>query len=299
MNDLFTIDCGEILLREYLIEDVDALYELTSQPEVYEFLPDFKTTKEQRLDWVTNYEIPINKEFLAAVPNIEEQTYLRLAITLKETGELIGFCMTGIKEELPAPNREIVYAISKHYRNRGYATTASKGLITYLFEKTNVDLLNAVALIQNVSSNKVIQKIGFSFIEEIDIESQKYYHYTLHKMAMKEIIIKRIYDSFEHLDGYRVLVDRLWPRGVTKEKANLTCWAKDLAPRFGHRAERFIEFRMRYIEELRNDELKSHKVEQLCQIATKHDITLLYAAKDPNCNNAVVLKEEILRRLNK
>lgn len=123
--------------------------------------------------------------------------------------------------------------------------------------------------------------------------------------AMKEIIIKRIYDSFEHHDGYRLLVDRLWPRGVTKEKTNLTCWAKDLAPSnelrtwFGHRAERFIEFRMRYIEELRNDELKSHKVEELCQLAIKHDITLLYAAKDPNCNNAVVLREEILRRLNK
>lgn len=181
MNELFTIDCGEILLREYRVEDVDSIYELTSQPEVYEFLPDFKTTREQRLNWVTNYEIPSNKEFLAAVPNIEKQTYLRLGIIVKETGEFIGFCMTGIKEELPAPNREIVYAISKHYRNRGYTTKAAKGLIAYLFEKTNVEFLNAVALTHNVSSNKVIQKIGFHFAGEIEIENQKYYHYTLHK----------------------------------------------------------------------------------------------------------------------
>lgn len=181
MNDLFTIDCGEILLREYRIDDADAIYELTSQPEVYEFLPDFKTTREQRLDWVTNYEIPSNKAFLAAVPNIDKQTYLRLAIILKETGEFIGFCMTGIKEELPAPNREIAYAISKHYRNRGYTTKAVKGLINYLFEKTNIELLNAVALTQNVSSNRVIQKSGFTVVEEIEIENQKYNHYTLHK----------------------------------------------------------------------------------------------------------------------
>jgi len=78
LNDLFTIDCGDILLRELRIEDVDATYEITSQPEVYEYLPDWKSTREQRLDWVTNYEIPSNKKFLSAVPNIEEQNYLKL-----------------------------------------------------------------------------------------------------------------------------------------------------------------------------------------------------------------------------
>ncbi len=176
-----TIDCGEIILREYRIEDVDALYELTSQPEVHEFIPGSKATREQRLNWITNYEIPSNKEFLAAVPNIEGQNYLNLGIFIKETGEFIGFCNTGIKEELPAPNREIGYAISKHYRNKGYTTKAAKGLINYLFENTNVELLNAVARIDNVSSNKVIQKIGFHFIGDIEIDDQKFYHYTIHK----------------------------------------------------------------------------------------------------------------------
>lgn len=96
MNDLFTIDCGEILLREFRIEDVDAIYELTSQPEVYEFLPDWRSTKEQRLDWVTNYEIPDNKEYLANVSSVGER-WLKLGIVLKETNEFIGFCNTGIK----------------------------------------------------------------------------------------------------------------------------------------------------------------------------------------------------------
>jgi [ribosomal protein S5]-alanine N-acetyltransferase len=76
MNNLFTIGCGEILLREFRIEDVDAIYELTSQPEVYEFLPDWRSTKEQRLNWVINYEVPDNKGFLAAVPNIEGENCL-------------------------------------------------------------------------------------------------------------------------------------------------------------------------------------------------------------------------------
>ncbi|MGN7478762.1 GNAT family N-acetyltransferase [Solibacillus silvestris] len=180
MNDLFTIDCGEILLREFRIEDADAIYELTSQPEVYEFLPDWRSTREQRLDWVTNYEIPDNKEFLTNVPCIGER-WLKLGIILKETDEFIGFCNTGIKKELNEPNREIAYSISKHYRNKGYTTQAVKGLVNYLFENTDVKQLNAVVLPRNVASNKVIEKGGFHLIGNVEIEGQLYYHYTLVK----------------------------------------------------------------------------------------------------------------------
>ncbi|TKI48251.1 GNAT family N-acetyltransferase [Lysinibacillus tabacifolii] len=185
MNNLFTIDCGDILLREFRIEDADAIYELTSQPEVYNFLPDWRSTKEQRTNWVTNYEIPDNKKFLLAVPNISGANYLKLGIILKETGEFIGFCNTGIKEELSEPNREVVYAISKQYSCRGYTTTAVKGLIKYLFENTDVELLNTVVLPHNLGSNKVIQKCGFRFNGEIEIEDQIHYHYTLNKEDWK------------------------------------------------------------------------------------------------------------------
>lgn len=187
MNNLFTIDCDEVLLREFRIEDVDAIYELTSQPEVYEFLPDWRSTKEQRLNWVTNYEVPDNKGFLATVPNIEGGNCLKLGIVLKETGEFIGFCNTCIKEELREPNREIAYAISKHYRNRGYTTKAAKGLIRFLFENTDVELLNAVVLPRNKSSNKVIQKCGFRFKGNVGIEGEQHYHYILHKDEWKSI----------------------------------------------------------------------------------------------------------------
>lgn len=181
MSNLFTIDCGEILLREFRLEDVDSIYEVTSQPEVYEFLPEWRSTREQRLDWVTYYEIPSNKEFLSAIPNISGQNYLKLGIVLKATGEFIGFCNTGIKEELNEPNREIAFAISKHFRNRGYTTKAVKGLVNYLFENTDVELLNTIVLPHNVTSKKVIQKCGFHFKGNVEIEDQHYDHYILHK----------------------------------------------------------------------------------------------------------------------
>lgn len=181
MNNIFTIDCGEILLQEFRVEDVEAIYEITSQPEVYEFLPDWRSTRKQRLDWVTNYEIPNNKNFLSAVPNIGGQNYFKLGIILKETGDFIGFCNTSIKEELSEPNREIAYAISKDYRNQGYTTKAVKGLVHYLFENTDVELLNAVVLPHNVCSNKVIQKCGFLFNGYVEMEDQLHYHYILHK----------------------------------------------------------------------------------------------------------------------
>lgn len=86
-----------------------------------------------------------------------------------------------MKEELPSPNREIMYAISSEYQNNGYATKATKGLIDYLFKNTNVDVLNAVALINNVPSNKVIEKCGFTYMSQKTIENQLYNHYLLVK----------------------------------------------------------------------------------------------------------------------
>ena len=121
------------------------------------------------------------------MPTIGGQNYLKLGIVLKETGEFIGFCTTGIKEELSEPNREIAYAISTQYRNRGYTTTAVKGLINYLFEHTDVEQLNTVVLPRNVSSSKVIQKCGFRLNGEIEIEGQMHSHYILTKEEWNSI----------------------------------------------------------------------------------------------------------------
>jgi uncharacterized protein YeaO (DUF488 family) len=106
--------------------------------------------------------------------------------------------------------------------------------------------------------------------------------------------IKRAYDPAERSDGHRVLVDRLWPRGVTKEKAHLDEWNRDLAPTpelrrwFGHDPERFDEFRRRYREELagHQDELR-----ELRRRARSGTVTLVYGARDTEHNGAVVLAE--------
>jgi uncharacterized protein YeaO (DUF488 family) len=111
--------------------------------------------------------------------------------------------------------------------------------------------------------------------------------------------IKRIYDDPEPSDGYRILVDRLWPRGVSKANAHLDAWMKEITPSpelrtwFGHQPERFAEFSARYEEELHNN---PQAVDQLrTVIAEQPAVTLLYAAHDPKINHARVLLEYLQR----
>lgn len=120
-------------------------------------------------------------------------------------------------------------------------------------------------------------------------------------MSKVEINLKRIYEPYDQMDDCRILVDRLWPRGISKEKAKLTMWAKELAPShelrkwFGHRAALYEEFRIKYLHELKTDPIKSKSFEEIYQMALTRKITLLYAAKDPFYNNAYILKEEFLK----
>ncbi len=106
------------------------------------------------------------------------------------------------------------------------------------------------------------------------------------------ICIKRIYDKPTASDGYRVLVDRLWPRGVSKERAQLDEWRKEIAPSpdlriwFDHKPENFAEFSVRYTEELQANPAAAY----LKELSSKHtNLTLLYAAHDPLINHAAVL----------
>jgi len=107
------------------------------------------------------------------------------------------------------------------------------------------------------------------------------------------VILKRAYESPAKSDGYRVLVDRLWPRGLTKVKARIDLWLKEVAPStelrkwFGHDPKKWIEFKKRYREELRTNPAWP----ELQSLAQQKDLTLLYAAKDQLHNEAVVLKQ--------
>lgn len=105
---------------------------------------------------------------------------------------------------------------------------------------------------------------------------------------------KRVYDAAEESDGYRVLIDHVWPRGVSRERAQLDEWARDLAPSddlrtwFAHVPERFEQFRVRY-----RDELAAHEdeLDKLRDRASTGTVTVVYAARDRRHNNAVVLAE--------
>lgn len=106
--------------------------------------------------------------------------------------------------------------------------------------------------------------------------------------------VKRVYSEPAESDGRRVLVDRIWPRGLTKEAAKLDDWQKDLAPStdlrkwFDHDPAKWDEFKRRYFQELAD---KSATLQPLIDSAQTEDVTLLFAARDEQHNNAVALKE--------
>jgi uncharacterized protein YeaO (DUF488 family) len=115
--------------------------------------------------------------------------------------------------------------------------------------------------------------------------------------------IKRIYEPAGEGDGKRVLVDRLWPRGVTKEAARLDEWLKEIAPSpqlrtwFGHESEKFDEFTSRYRQELDNDPQKQAAVRRLFALNKAGKVTLLYGAKSDSVNHAAVLQRYLMEWL--
>ena len=113
-----------------------------------------------------------------------------------------------------------------------------------------------------------------------------------------DVRLKRAYEPATAADGYRVLIDRLWPRGVSRERARLDEWARELAPSrelrqwFGHDPALFAEFQRRYTGELKAQEAK---LQELRRRARSRTLTIVYAAHDTEHNDAVVLAE-ILRK---
>ncbi|MFP4976690.1 DUF488 domain-containing protein [Paenibacillus sp. CN-4] len=117
-----------------------------------------------------------------------------------------------------------------------------------------------------------------------------------------QLRLKRVYDPPNDEDGCRILIDRLWPRGLTKEQAAIQEWMKEIAPDpelrrwFGHKPERFGEFRKRYLHELAESEKKAELVQRIRKQAAEERVTLVYGAKDPVHNHGVVLLDYVWRR---
>ena len=132
----------------------------------------------------------------------------------------------------------------------------------------------------------VYPSIGFKIesIEKLD-------PVLLNKM---DVAIKRVYEPVEKGDGQRILIDRLWPRGLSKEKAKVDLWFKDIAPStslrkwFAHDSEKWPAFQKKYLKEL---ESKGKQVVLIQNLANKGKITLVYGAKEEKYNDAVVLRD--------
>jgi uncharacterized protein YeaO (DUF488 family) len=116
------------------------------------------------------------------------------------------------------------------------------------------------------------------------------------------IATKRAYEPASALDGYRVLIDRLWPRGVSKAKARLDAWEKDIAPSaelrqwYGHDPSKWKEFKSRYSRELRAPRAKA-VLDELLRRARRGRVTLIYGSRAAEISDVAVLEQKILRRL--
>jgi len=111
-----------------------------------------------------------------------------------------------------------------------------------------------------------------------------------------QLALKRAYETPTPEDGQRILIDRLWPRGLSREQAQIDLWLKEIAPStelrrwFGHDPEKFDEFRRRYEAELATETGRA-ALEQVRTAAQHGPVTLVFAARDPACSNAAVLRE--------
>ncbi|MGY3778286.1 DUF488 domain-containing protein [Isobaculum melis] len=114
------------------------------------------------------------------------------------------------------------------------------------------------------------------------------------------IQLKRAYDPAQESDGYRILVDRIWPRGVSKERLKLNEWNQDITPTteirkaFHHDPEKFTWFKAKYEAELAQNKALSEFVKTVKQQLKKGNVTFVYAAKDPIYNHVVILRDYVL-----
>lgn len=124
--------------------------------------------------------------------------------------------------------------------------------------------------------------------------------YTIMSQHESKVALKRVYEQAETQDGTRVLVDRLWPRGLSKERAHIDMWLKEVAPSnelrrwFGHDPGKFADFQRRYEAELASESGKE-ALSKLRALLKHGHVTLVFAAHDTEHNNAVVLRDLLMR----
>lgn len=153
---MIKLETERLILREYKLDDFDSLYPILSDPETMKYYP-APFSKEKVLRWI-NWNIE----------NYAKYGFGLFAVTLKETGELIGDCGITIQKINGEPLPEIGYHISKHYQRKGYATEACKACKDFIFENSNYDKIYSYMKYTNLPSYKTALKNGMSFVMEYD-----------------------------------------------------------------------------------------------------------------------------------
>lgn len=121
---------------------------------------------------------------------------------------------------------------------------------------------------------------------------------------MSEILTKRAYEKRGKEDGYRILVERLWPRGIKKEDLPYSWWPKDIAPSkelrqwYQHDTDKFADFKKKYKQELADNDLRTEFLDKVSMQLKKHNVTFLFGSKEETYNSATVLKEWTEEQLN-
>lgn len=172
------IETERLILREFTLNDVEELNSICSQSYILKWMPDWKRTVEEREEWISW----VQNNYLKATKNVVR---IMLAVTLKSNKQLIGMVGIGNKEEVNN-EIEIAYFISENYSNKGYISEASKAMTEWAFTNLKLDYLIAIVETDNIPSQRVVEKCGFTkmsikmILNSGDTEEKPFYYYRIY-----------------------------------------------------------------------------------------------------------------------
>jgi len=172
------IETERLILREFTLNDVEKLHSICSQPYILKWMPDWKRTVAERKEWISW----VQNNYLKATKNVAR---IMIAVTLKSNKQLIGMIGIGNKEEVNN-EIEIAYFISEEYSNNGYISEASMAMTEWAFTNLKLDYLIAIVEPDNIPSQKVVEKCGFTklntkmILNSGDIEEKPFYYYRIY-----------------------------------------------------------------------------------------------------------------------
>ncbi|APM38306.1 GNAT family N-acetyltransferase [Clostridium kluyveri] len=172
------VETERLILRQFTADDVEELHYICSQPYILKWMPDWKRTKEERKEWI----IWVQEYYTKSTKDVER---IMLAVALKASKVLIGMVGIGNKEEIDN-EIEIAYFVSEYHSNNGYITEASKAIIEWAFNNLKLEYLIAIIEPDNIGSQRVIEKCGFTkfdtkmILNSGDLEEKPFYYYRIY-----------------------------------------------------------------------------------------------------------------------